>query len=361
MTRPHLPRGPVMADVAAFRLTDEEKNRLLDPAVGGVILFRRNFENVAQLKELVNEIKAVRTPELIIAVDHEGGRVQRFIDGFTRLPAMSVLGETWDSHGAEAAKAQAEQVGWVLAAELSACGIDLSFTPVLDLDWGQCAVIGNRSFHQNAETVSELALALQKGLNRSGMKTCGKHFPGHGFVEGDSHHTLPCDERGLDALEAADIVPFRKLSAAGMAAVMPAHVVYPKVDALPAGFSKKWLKDILRNDIGFNGVIFSDDLTMEGAVSAGGIKERAYLSFEAGCDIVLVCNRPDLVDELRAGFAMPENPELAARWQYMANTLTPAEAAAMTETAEFKAAQKLTASLATPKDLENGVKVGEAF
>lgn len=361
MTRPIIPRGPVMADVNAFRLTDEEKQRLLDPAVGGVILFRRNFENVAQLKELVREIKAVRTPELIVAVDHEGGRVQRFIDGFTRLPAMNVLGRIWDEQGPDAAKAQAEQVGWVLAAELSACGIDLSFTPVLDLDWGQCAVIGNRSFHHDAETVAELALALQKGLNRGGMKSCGKHFPGHGFVEGDSHHVLPQDSRSMAELEAADIVPFRRMSAAGMAAVMPAHVVYPQVDGNPAGFSAKWLKDILRRDIGFKGVIFSDDLTMEGACGAGGIKERARISFDAGCDIVLVCNRPDLVDELRDGFDMPDNAELAARWQYMANTLGVDEAEKTMRTEAFRAAQEATSRLASPKDTEGGVKVGEAF
>ena len=361
MTRSIIPRGPVMADVNAFRLTDEEKQRLLDPAVGGVILFRRNFENVAQLKGLVREIKAVRTPELIVAVDHEGGRVQRFIDGFTRLPAMNVLGRIWDEQGPDAAKAQAEQVGWVLAAELSACGIDLSFTPVLDLDWGQCAVIGNRSFHHDAETVAELALALQKGLNRGGMKSCGKHFPGHGFVEGDSHHVLPQDDRSMAELEAADIVPFRRMSAAGMAAVMPAHVVYPQVDGNPAGFSAKWLKDILRRDIGFKGVIFSDDLTMEGACGAGGIKERARISFDAGCDIVLVCNRPDLVDELRDGFDMSDNAELAARWQYMANTLGADEAEKTMRTEAFRAAQEAPARLASPKDTEGGVKVGEAF
>ena len=181
-----LPRGPVMADVESFRLTDEEKERLLDPAIGGVILFRRNFQDREQLTLLVQEIKALRQPPLIVAVDHEGGRVQRFITGFTRLPAMRVLGEMWDGQGAEAAKERAETVGWVLAAELAACGIDLSFTPVLDLDWGNCAVIGNRSFHKDADVVIELALALQRGLNRGGMKSCGKHFPGHGFVGGDS-------------------------------------------------------------------------------------------------------------------------------------------------------------------------------
>lgn len=361
MTRPVIPRGPVMADVNAFTLTDEEKQRLLDPAVGGVILFRRNFENIAQLKALIRDIKALRTPELIIAVDHEGGRVQRFIDGFTRLPAMRVLGDIWDNEGQAAAKAKAEQTGWVLAAELSACGVDLSFAPVLDLDWGQCAVIGNRSFHPNAEVVTELALALQKGLNKGGMKSCGKHFPGHGFVEGDSHLTRPQDNRLLADLEAADLIPFKKLSHAGMAAVMPAHVVYPQIDPNPAGFSEKWLKRILRQDIGFDGVIFSDDLTMEGAGSAGGIKERVNSAFAAGCDIALVCNRPDLVDELRDGFDMPDNPHLAARWAYMANTLSVEEAEAMMQSDEFKAAQTLTARLATPKDIADGVKVGEAF
>lgn len=207
MTVPHIPRGPVMADIAAFRLTEEEKQRLLDPAIGGIILFRRNFQNIEQLKTLTAEIKALRTPELIIAVDHEGGRVQRFIEGFTRLPAMSTLGEIWDSEGAETAETHAEHIGWVLATELSACGIDLSFTPVLDLDWGNCAVIGNRSFHRNPEAVARLALALQKGLAKGGMKSCGKHFPGHGFVEGDSHLVLPEDGRSLDELEAADLAP----------------------------------------------------------------------------------------------------------------------------------------------------------
>ncbi|MCS4532782.1 beta-N-acetylhexosaminidase [Neisseria montereyensis] len=361
MNKPMIPRGPVMADVHAFYLTEEEKQRLLDPAIGGVILFRRNFENIEQLKKLIAEIKALRTPELIIAVDHEGGRVQRFIHGFTRLPAMDVFGEIWDKEGAEKAKALAEQTGWVLATELSTCGVDLSFTPVLDLNWGQCAVIGNRSFHCEPEVVTELALALQKGLNRGGMKSCGKHFPGHGFVEGDSHHVLPEDNRSFAELNAADIVPFRRLSAAGMAAVMPAHVVYPKVDSLPAGFSAKWLKEVLRHDIGFNGVIFSDDLTMEGAGGVGGIRERARLSFEAGCDIVLVCNRPDLVDELRDGFVMPENNKLAQRWQYMANTLTASGAADMMATPAFQAAQRVVAELATPKDTAGGVKVGEAF
>ena len=361
MTVPHIPRGPVMADIAAFRLTEEEKQRLLDPAVGGVILFRRNFQNIVQLKELTAEIKALRTPGLIIAVDHEGGRVQRFIEGFTRLPAMNILGQIWDSESASAAETAARQIGWVLATELSACGIDLSFTPVLDLDWGNCPVIGNRSFHRNPEAVTRLALALQKGLEKGGMKSCGKHFPGHGFVEGDSHLVLPKDRRSLSELETADLIPFRGMSREGMAAVMPAHVVYPQVDTKPAGFSEIWLKQILRHDIGFKGVIFSDDLTMEGACGAGGIKERARLSFEAGCDIILVCNRPDLVDELRDGFTIPDNPDLAGRWQYMENSLGHEAAQAIMQTTDFQAAQAFVAGLASPQDTAGGVKVGEAF
>lgn len=361
MTVPCIPRGPVMADIAAFRLTEEEKQRLLDPAVGGVILFRRNFQNIAQLKQLTAEIKSLRTPELIIAVDHEGGRVQRFIEGFTRLPAMNVLGQIWDKDGASAAETAAGQVGRVLATELSACGIDLSFTPVLDLDWGNCPVIGNRSFHRNPEAVTRLALALQKGLEKGGMKSCGKHFPGHGFVEGDSHLVLPEDRRSLSELETADLIPFRGMSREGMAAVMPAHVVYPQVDTKPAGFSEIWLKQILRRDIGFKGVIFSDDLTMEGACGAGSIKERSRLSFEAGCDIILVCNRPDLVDELRDGFTIPDNPDLAGRWQYMENSLGHEAAQAVMQTADFQAAQALTSRLTSPQDTAGGVKVGEAF
>lgn len=361
MNTPTLARGPVMADVAACRLTDEERRRLLDPAIGGIILFRRNFENVKQLRALTAEIKALRTPELIIAVDHEGGRVQRFIQGFTRLPAMNVLGKIWDDQGAEQAESLAEQTGWVLATELSACGIDLSFTPVLDLDWQQCAVIGNRSFHSDANTVTSLALALQKGLNKGGMKSCGKHFPGHGFVEGDTHFEQPKDSRTLAELEADDIIPFRRMSDAGMAAVMPAHVVYPNIDSRPAGFSKVWLKNILRREIGFKGVIFTDDLTMEGAGEAGGIRERAHSAFNAGCDIALVCNRPDLVDELRQDFVIPDNPDLAVRWQYMANTLTAEQARAVMQTEAFKTAQTQVAALSSAQDTANGVKVGEAF
>lgn len=349
-----------MADIAAHTLSEDDRQRLLDPAIGGIILFRRNYQNPSQLAELCHQIKALRQPELIIAVDHEGGRVQRFIDGFTRLPAMRTLGELWDSQSPAAAQSAAEQIGWVLATELVACGIDLSFTPVLDLDWQRCPVIGNRSLHRQPEIVIALALALQRGLNRGGMKTCGKHFPGHGFVSGDSHLTLPRDSRTWAELQ-TDLAPFAALAAQGMAAIMPAHVVYQNIDDQPAGFSAHWLKTVLRAQLRFNGVIFSDDMTMEGAVSAGSISQRCQLAFAAGCDIALVCNRPDWVDELRHGFRQPENPHLAARWKNMAASQTPEQAQATLRTAEFQAAQQLTAQLATPKDTASGVQVGEAI
>ncbi|WP_434777578.1 beta-N-acetylhexosaminidase [Neisseria sp. Ec49-e6-T10] len=355
-------RGPIMADIAGFVLTEEEKERLLDPAIGGVILFRRNFESVKQLRQLTKDIRSLRTPHLVIAVDHEGGRVQRFIDGFTRLPAMDVLGHIWHEQGSEKAKQLAHTIGWVLATELIASGVDLSFTPVLDLGWGNNQVIGNRSFHSNHEVVSILALALQQGLNQAGMSSCGKHFPGHGFVEGDSHYVLPEDHRSLDELMKQDIQPFIALSQENMGAVMPAHVIYTQVCSKAAGFSKIWLQDILRQKIGFDGVIFSDDLTMEGAVSEGTIKQRAKSSFEAGCDIVLVCNRPDLVDELRDDFIIPVNPKLASRWENMSVCDEDIQHAQETlQTEAFIQAQKEVAALSTPKDVAGGVKVGEAY
>ncbi len=288
--------------------------------------------------------------------------MQRFIQEFTRLPAMHVLGEIWDMDGEDRAKALARQAGWVLATELRACGIDLSFTPVLDLDWGDCAVIGNRSFHRQPAIVAALALAVQQGLHRGGMKACGKHFPGHGHVSGDSHMTLPEDNRSWDELWDNDLQPFKDLIDAGMAAVMPAHVIYPQIDAHePAGYSKIWLKDVLRERLGFDGVIFSDDLTMEGASMAGDILARAERSFTAGCDIVLVCNKPDWVDALVADLAWHPTALLAQRWQMIAGQGEPNDFVRMMETPEFQAAQQVVSQLATPKDVCGGVKVGEAF
>lgn len=361
-SRLSLPRGPVMADVAGLTLTDEECRRLSHPAIGGVILFRRNYQSRAQVTQLVKDIKALRTPELVVAVDHEGGRVQRFIAEFTRLPAMRTLGRLWDRQGADEALRLAEQVGWVLATELRACGVDLSFTPVLDLDWGVCEVIGNRSFHTQADVVSALTIALQRGLARGGMAACGKHFPGHGYVQGDSHLTLPCDDRDWAQLNANDIQPFRQLTAAGMAAIMPAHVIYPKVDAMePAGFSAVWLQQVLRHQLKFNGVIFSDDLTMEGASMAGDVHARAQRAFAAGCDVVLVCNKPDWVDLLLQNFTWPLNSHLAERWAMIAGQGTAEGSLGIMQTAEFRQAQQMVASLASEQDTLNGVRVGEDF
>lgn len=293
----NLPRGPLMVGVAGLSLTAEEKTMLHHPLIGGVILFRRNFASIEQCTRLTAEIRALRSPHLLISVDHEGGRVQRFLAGFTRIPPMQALGALWQQSAAQALGA-AETTGYVLAAELRACGIDLSFTPVLDLAWGHSAVIGDRAFGRDPAMVADLALALQRGLKRGGMASCGKHFPGHGWVRGDSHHEIPLDTRSLVALEQDDLVPFVRMIDAGMAAVMPAHVVYPAIDPQPAGFSRYWLQQVLRQKLGFDGVIFSDDLCMEGASQAGGILERAQAAFQAGCDVALVCNRPDLAQVL---------------------------------------------------------------
>jgi beta-N-acetylhexosaminidase len=293
-----LARGPVVVDVAGATLQAHERERLLHPLVGGVILFARNFESKEQLERLCAEIHALRTPPLLVCVDHEGGRVQRFRSGFTALPPMRELGRMWDEDP-QAACCRATAIGRTIGAELRAAGVDLSFTPVLDLDWGRSAVIGDRAFHSDAAAVAALARSLSHGLLLAGMANCGKHFPGHGFAHADSHVALPTDERGLDALLADDAAPYGWLGET-LLSVMPAHVVYPAVDLQPAGFSSRWLRTILRERLGFRGLIFSDDLTMEGATVAGDIVARAEAALGAGCDMVLVCNRPDLADELLA-------------------------------------------------------------
>ncbi|RJG00022.1 beta-N-acetylhexosaminidase [Noviherbaspirillum saxi] len=289
--------GPVMLDVVGKTLTEEDIRRIRHPLTGGVILFARNYEDRKQLTALTEAIHAAR-PGVLIAVDHEGGRVQRFrTDGFTRLPAMRRLGELWDRNVLEALRA-ATDIGFVLASELRACGVDLSFTPVLDLDYGESGVIGDRSFHRDPRVVTVLAKSLNHGLALAGMANCGKHFPGHGFVKADSHIDIPVDERNLKEILGDDAAPYDWIGL-GLAAVMPAHVIYPKVDKNPAGFSKKWLS-ILRKDMGFQGVIFSDDLSMEGASVAGTVTDAARAALGAGCDMVLICNSPEKADQLLA-------------------------------------------------------------
>jgi beta-N-acetylhexosaminidase len=297
----HIPLGPVMLDVAGTGLTAGDCERLAHPLVGGVILFSRNYESPRQLARLTHDIHALRQPPLLIAVDHEGGRVQRFRDGFTALPAMREFGLLWDSDPKHA-RGLAQEAGYVLAAELRAYGVDLSLTPVLDVDHGNSSVIGDRAFHSNPRAIGELALGLIHGLKQGGMSSVGKHYPGHGHVKADSHHEIPLDDRPFTAIEASDLQPFRRLIENGLGGIMPAHVVYPQIDSKPAGFSDIWLKQILRRRLGFDGMIFSDDLSMAGASSAGSVTGRAMAALAAGCDMVLVCNNPHLVDQLLAEF-----------------------------------------------------------
>jgi len=301
------PHAPVVLDIAGTSLTAVDRRRLQHPLTGGLILFARNWVDRRQLTELTAEIKAVR-PDVLICVDHEGGRVQRFrTDGFTALPPMRTLGELWMRDPLTATDA-ATALGFVLAGELRACGVDLSFTPVLDLDFGASSVIGDRAFHRDARVVTLLAKSVMHGLLRAGMANCGKHFPGHGFVKADSHVAVPVDKRTLKAILADDARPYEWLSAS-LSGVMPAHVVYPKVDHRPAGYSERWLKDILRGQFGFTGAIFTDDLSMEGARHLDGATltytEAAALALDAGCDLVLLCNQSAdggaAVDELLAG------------------------------------------------------------
>ena len=299
--------APLIIDVAGLTLTKQDRKRLKHPLVGGIILFARNWQNREQLSSLCADIKQVRK-DLLICVDHEGGRVQRFkTDGFTHLPTMRTLGNLWMKDAMKATNA-ATACGYILASELRACGVDFSFTPVLDLDFGESSVIGDRSFHRDPRVAALLAKSLMHGLLQSGMANCGKHFPGHGFVKADSHTDIPLDKRSLKAILADDAAPYNWLSSS-LTSVMPAHVIYPKVDSRPAGFSSKWLGDILRGQCGFTGAIFSDDLSMEAARLIDGKRvsytQAAVTAFNAGCDMVLLCNQSvdggEAVDELING------------------------------------------------------------
>jgi beta-N-acetylhexosaminidase len=350
MSKSPLGPGPITLDVLGLELDAEDRRRILDPLTGGVILFGRNFSNRKQLSKLTADIKKLR-PDVLISIDHEGGRVQRCkVDGFTHLPAMRKLGELWlakskSTHPAESAAlamAAATACGYILASELRACGVDLSFTPVLDLDFGRSGVIGDRSFSRDPQIVFALAKSLNEGLRLADMANCGKHFPGHGWAEADSHVAIPVDERSLQEILNEDAKPYEWLDLS-LAAVMPAHVIYPKVDHHPAGFSKIWLHSILRQELGFEGVIFSDDLSMEGASVAGSVVKGAELALEAGCDAVLICNRPDLADQLLSKLKLTQTKqsESAARL----NRLMPMSPAltwdALQEQAEYQHAKGL--------------------
>jgi beta-N-acetylhexosaminidase len=280
--------GPLMIDVQGKELTQEDRELLAHPLVGAVILFTRNFESIEQLERLVSDIRAIRTPSLLITVDHEGGRVQRFRKGFTVLPAMRTIGREYDFDAA-AGLHLARQCGWLMAAELRSVGIDMSFAPCVDLDYGVSSVIGDRAFHRDCRVVAELAIAFMGGMREAGMVATAKHFPGHGAVAPDSHVAMPVDRRPLPDME-DDIYPYRRLIDNGLASVMAAHVVFADVDPLPAGFSRRWIIDELRGRLGFDGAVFTDDLSMEGASVVGGMVDRAKAALEAGCDVLSLCN-----------------------------------------------------------------------
>ncbi|MES2413211.1 MAG: beta-N-acetylhexosaminidase [Pseudomonadota bacterium] len=317
--------APLIIDIAGLALNKADRKRLKNPLTGGIILFGRNWKDRAQLSALCADIKSIRK-DLLICVDHEGGRVQRFrTDGFTHLPPMRALGELWVKDQLAATNA-ATACGYVLAAELRSCGVDFSFTPVLDLDYGASSVIGDRAFGRDPRVVTLLAKSFMHGLLQAGMTNCGKHFPGHGFVKADSHTDIPVDKRSLKAILADDAAPYEWLNTT-LTSVMPAHVIYPKVDSRPAGFSEKWLTYILRGQLGFGGAIFSDDLSMAGARLIDGRQvsytDAAVTALNAGCDMVLLCNQSvgdgKPVDELLDGMA---EALLKGRWEALESSET---------------------------------------
>ena len=301
-----------MVDLAGPDLLPEEGEMLRHPLVGGVILFSRNYISPEQVRDLISRIHDLREPHLLVAVDHEGGRVQRFREGFSRLPAAGRIGEHY-GQAPERAVAAAEACGWLMAAELRAVGVDFSFAPVLDLHRGVSQVIDDRAFHRNPEAVARMARGYTKGMQRAGMAAVGKHFPGHGSVEADSHTSLPVDSRSFEDIQTEDLLAFERMIHYGLPAIMPAHVVYPAVDEQPAGFSRLWLQTVLRERLGFQGAIFSDDLSMAGASVAGDFVDRSRTALAAGCDMVLVCNDRDGAHEVLAGLGEYQDPVAHAR------------------------------------------------
>ena len=330
-----LPPGPVMIDIEGTTVTAEELERLQHRAVGGLIFFRRNYESPEQIRDTINSIRAIR-PGLLIAVDHEGGRVQRFRKGFTRLPPAACYETTGNDE-------LAEKAGWLMAAELRSVDIDFSFAPVLDVESGISQVIGDRAFGSDPGTVSRLAGAWVRGMRRAGMAAVGKHFPGHGGVVEDSHLALPVDRRSMEELKARDLLPFQTLLNDGLAGIMPAHVIYDHIDPQPAGFSGYWLQNILRTQMGFTGAIFSDDLSMAGAAYAGSYADRARLALTAGCDMVLVCNAPGAAMEVLDALAdLPPDISRQQRLEHMRGGFPIDRAQLLASTEWLKIAGRIT-------------------
>jgi beta-N-acetylhexosaminidase len=303
--------GPLMVDVAGLSLSDQDRDVLRHPLVGSVILFSRNYTDPAQLRALVADIHAARTPPLLVAVDHEGGRVQRFRQGFSALPPARRMGQAFDVH-ARSGLAMAHELGWLMAVELLAHGVDLSFAPCVDLDYGLSEIIGDRALHARGDAVAQLAGAYVRGMREAGMAATAKHFPGHGAVVSDSHLALPVDRRELRDLD-AELMPYRRLIANSLPAVMVAHVLFPAVDTVPASFSRRWICDVLRGGLGFSGAVFADDLSMAGAAVMGSLLERAERALAAGCDVLPVCNDRAAVLQLLQTFKPETDPASALR------------------------------------------------
>jgi len=338
--------GPVVVDVQGLTLTDAERERLRHPLVGMVILFARNFASASQLAALTAEIRDLRSPPLLIAVDHEGGRVQRFREPpFTRLPAMARLGALWDADVLGASRA-ALSFGYLMAAELRAHGIDLTFAPVLDVEWRRSGVIGDRALHHDPRVVALLAAQLMHGMALAGMANCGKHFPGHGWATADSHTDVPFDERPRTAILGADAAPYRWLGMA-LAGVMPAHVIYPQVDDRPAGFSRRWIRGVLRRQFGFAGAVFSDDLSMAGARVAGDIVARGQAALDAGCDFILACNDSAAADKLLAGVRWRRSATFERRLARVRPRFAAPSMPQLQEDPRYRAARREVAALVT--------------
>jgi beta-N-acetylhexosaminidase len=327
--------GPIMLDLDGPELSSEEIELIQHPNTGGIILFSRNFSDLHQLQTLTSQIKQLRKPELLIGVDHEGGRIQRFREGFTRLPSCRVLGELYDKDRRQALS-MAESIGWLMASELLAVGVDFSFAPVLDLDSGKSQIIGDRAFHSEADIVTDLAKAYIKGMKNAGMKGVGKHFPGHGWVVEDSHIDVPRDPRRYEDIMMSDLIPFERLVESGISAIMPAHVIYEKIDNKPAGFSRVWLTEILRKKLGFHGMIFSDDISMAGAEIQGTPLARTESALDAGCDMVLICNNRKAVYEVIDNISIEPMSDSRVRVMGMYGKTKYTSMGALQETHEWK-------------------------
>lgn len=342
-----------MLDLRDTELAPDELDLLRHPLVGGVILFSRNYRNPDQVTSLCRQIHTLRNPPLLIGIDHEGGRVQRFHDSFTPLPACHCYGRVYDADPVRGTHL-AEQAGWLMASELLTVGVDFSFAPVLDLEKGISHVIGDRAFHRNPDAVTVLAKAFMKGMKLAGMAAVGKHFPGHGAVKEDSHVEIPVDKRQFDDIYMSDIVPFERMIRAGLPAVMPAHVIYPDVDQLPAGFSRIWLQEILRQRLGFQGVIFSDDISMTGAEHMGDHLQRTVAALDAGCDMVLICNNQEAAMNVVDGTRYEVHPVSQARLMRLHGRWTGADFKELKREQKWQMVAKLISSLDQTPELGLG-------